>query len=447
MKRFARRWMVPGAALCALSLITPAAAGERGRGVDRPTAGFNSEVAVEWSHLLYDRIRAERLPPMVAARVIAYTEVALYEAVVPGMPDHRSLGGQLNGLGTLPRVDPKWKYHWPTVANRAMAATLRGLLPAAAPETVAAIAALEARLQQTYRAAVPPPFLARSVLQGNRVAAAILQWASADGFATLNNCAYTPPAGPGLWVPTPPAFRPALQPCWGQLRTFALPTADTCAPPPPPAYSTDPASAFYVEAKEVQDTVNGLTPAQRETALFWSDDPGVTGTPAGHSLMIATEVAEQDSLSLDKAAEGLARVGIAVADAFIGCWKTKYIYNLLRPVTYIQETIGDPAWMPILVTPPFPEYTSGHSVQSGAAAEVLTDLFGPIPFTDYTHANRGFAPRAFPDFYAAAHEAAISRLYGGIHYRSAIERGVEQGTCIGRSVLERVHFSAEGENH
>lgn len=434
-----------GLALCAPPFASPAAAdnGGRGRGVDRPTAGFDAGVAVEWARLLYDRIRFERSAPMVAARLIGYAEVALYESVVPGMPDHLSLGGQLNGLPPLPAVDAHSKYHWPSVANRALAATLRGLLPAAAPETRSAIDALEARLAEDYGRAVALPILARSIAHGSRVAEAILQWASTDGYATLNNCPFTPPAGDGLWVPTPPAFRPALQPCWGDLRPFALPAADACAPPPHPSYSTDPASAFYAEGKDVYDTVNGLTPEQREIALYWSDDPGTTGTPAGHSLTIAVQAIEQYNLMLDTAAEALARVGIGVADGFISCWKTKFIYNLLRPVTYVNSTLGDPAWLPILATPPFPEYTSGHSVQSGAAAEVLTDLLGPIAFTDFTHVDRGFAPRSFDDFFEAAQEAAISRLYGGIHYRAAIDRGVEQGVCVGRTLLEQVRFSGD----
>ena len=138
-------------------------------------------------------------------------------------------------------------------------------------------------------------------------------------------------------------------------------------------------------------------------------------------------------LSLDSAAEAYAKVGIAVADAFICCWSTKYRFNLLRPVTYVRRLI-DPSWTPLLITPPFPEYTSGHSVQSAAAAQVLTELFGPVAFIDRTHERRGLAPRSFGSFIDAAHEAAISRLYRGIHFRAACERGVQQGICIGKRV-------------
>ena len=179
-------------------------------------------------------------------------------------------------------------------------------------------------------------------------------------------------------------------------------------------------------------TVNDLTPEQLAIATYWSDDPGTTATPPGHSLSILRQVLAAQDSSLADAAEVTARLGLAVCDAFIACWRTKYQYNLLRPITYVREHV-DPGWgdpLP-LTTPPFPEYTSGHSVQSGAAAEVLTAFFGPVAFTDRTHDGRGLPARSFASFREAADEAAISRLYGGIHFRSAIDLGLAQGRCIG----------------
>jgi len=244
-----------------------------------------------------------------------------------------------------------------------------------------------------------------------------------------------PPVGPGLWVPTPPGFQRALQPSWGNNRPMGLNGALSCDPGPPPEFSTNSGSAFFGEALEVYETVSTLSSAQREIALFWSDDPGQTGTPPGHSVSILTQLLRARDRSLADAAIAYARLGVAVCDAFIACWRVKYRHNLLRPITYIQSVI-DPSFgaaMP-LITPPFPEYTSGHSVQSAAAAEVLIATFGDVAFTDHTHDARGLAPRSFGSISAFAQEAAISRLYGGIHYRSAIERGLEQGRCIGRRV-------------
>jgi PAP2 superfamily len=214
---------------------------------------------------------------------------------------------------------------------------------------------------------------------------------------------------------------------------LVLTPGDECAPPPPP-YSTDPASEFYALAWEVYQTNVNPTEEQRTIAPYWADGAGATGTPSGHWIAIMGQLARNDSLSLMAAAEGYVRIGLAVADAFIDCWRTKYLYNLLRPVTYIQDII-DPDWLPLLVTPPFPEHTSGHATQSGAVATVLTDLFGDKAFTDTTHTDHGLtppqAPRTFTSFDEAAKEVAVSRLYGGIHYRSGNDNGLAQGRCIG----------------
>ncbi|MBK8022963.1 MAG: vanadium-dependent haloperoxidase [Chloroflexi bacterium] len=273
------------------------------------------------------------------------------------------------------------------------------------------------------------------------MADAIYIWSLTDGGhdGEINNhrADYVAPTGEGLWVPTARSSGdplPALQPYWGDNRPFALTSGGDCAPPPPPAYSLDASASFYVEALEVYDTVRQLTPEQQEIALFWSDDPGQTSTPPGHSISILTQIIRQQELTLDRAAEAYARLGIALADSFIACWKIKFQYSLLRPVTYIQTNI-DAAWNTLLSTPPFPEYPSGHSVQSAAAAAVLEQLFGEsFSFLDHTHSDRGMAPRHFESFAEFAEEAALSRLYGGIHYRSAIEQGLEQGRCISERV-------------
>lgn len=168
----------------------------------------------------------------------------------------------------------------------------------------------------------------------------------------------------------------SLLPCWGQLRPFVLADGSQCTPVAPPAYSEDPGSDFYQEAWEVYTVVKQLTAEQLTIAQFWADDPGRTGTPPGHSISILNQILVQQGSSLETAAEAYARLGIALADSFIACWWTKYQHNLLRPITYIHTVLGDPTWSTPVNTPPFPEYTSGHSVQSAAAAQVLTDLFG-----------------------------------------------------------------------
>jgi hypothetical protein len=213
-----------------------------------------------------------------------------------------------------------------------------------------------------------------------------------------------------------------------------LDAADACPAVRPFAYSEASTSRFYEESLEVYTIGQNLSDEQRAVALFWSDDPGQTATLPGHMLSIATQVLKQEEASLMVAAETYAKVGIAVADASIGSWHAKYEYNRLRPVSYIRQLMN-PGWMPLLTTPAFPEYPAGHSVQSGAAATVLADLFGDdYALVDRTHEGRGLPPRWFTSFSAMAEEAAISSVYGGIHYRRSINVGLTQGQCIGETV-------------
>jgi hypothetical protein len=437
-RRLTRRALLAGAAAVGGSAL--AAGGFPSRLLAAPAwptaSAYTAEVPLRWFDLALELVRTTRgFSPPVASRAFGYAGVTLYEALVPGVPGRRSLAGHLNDLGRPPGPSDH-AYHWPTVANRALASILRSLFPTAVAETAAAIDELERRFASSAQAALPLGVYRRSVARGADVAAHVFDWSTTDGGheAFLRNFPpYTAPSGPGLWVPTPPAFLPPLQPYWGANRPLALPDGDACSPGPPPPYSEEIGSPFYAEADECYLAAGRLTPEQEAIARFWSDDPGLTPSPSGHSISILSQVAGMLGVSLARAAEAYAKVGIAVADAFIACWNTKYRDNLLRPVTYIRGLI-DPAWMPLLVTPPFPEYTSGHSVQSGAAAQVLADLFGDLAFVDRTHERRGLPARSFRSFHEAAEEAAVSRLYGGIHFRAAIERGIEQGRCIGRHV-------------
>lgn len=371
--------------------------------------------------------------PPVASRFLAYLGTALYAAVAPGMPGYRPLDTLLPGFPGIPET-PHGGVHWPTVANHAIGRALVSMVAAGSSAEQLIYRTIAA---QDQNSSLPSPLRSRSTVRGEMVGSAIADWAAVDGghngYLTNFPSGYTPPAGPGLWEPTPPNFQAIpLQPYWGNNRRFIHRECDASAPP---AYSVDPESVFYGYAEEVYLVGQNLTAEQQDIALFWADDPG-TLTPPGHSLSMTSQILGQEGASLARAAETLFRVGCAVADAFMQCWHTKYVWNLVRPVTYIRAHI-DPTWSTIVTTPPFPEYNSGHSSQSAAWAEVMTTLFGSAyVFTDHTHDGLGLAPRTFSSFREAAEEAAVSRLYGGIHYRFGNASGLETGRCVGRAAAE-----------
>lgn len=410
--------------------------------VNSSASNYDSKPVSEWLGLI-NKLTKETpgFSPPVAARAIGYATVALYESVRSGIPGSRSLVGQLKDLNALSTPLEGKKYHWPTVANSTLAQMAKYFYARANGQLISEIEALEEINNQKYKTEIDADEFNRSKEYGITIANEIYEFSKSDGghegYAKNFPDNYTAPAGPGMWVPTPPSYAKALQPFWGNNRPFIKECVEYCQPEPPIEYSTDPNSSFYQQAYEVYEIVKNQTPEQKAIAEFWSDDPGTTATPPGHSISIVNQILIKENVKLDKAVIILAKVGIALNDAFISCWKTKFNYNVLRPVTYIQEQI-DNNWMPTLVTPPFPEYASGHSVQTGAVAQILTDTFGEnYSFTDYTHADRtdiNGTPRQFNSFNHMAKEAAESRLYGGIHYKQAIDLGLEQGYAIGKIV-------------
>ena len=375
--------------------------------------------------------------PPVASRAFGYLYVTAFEVLAQGSPELRSLAGQLNGLERVPPREAGAAYDEAVVLQAALAVALGELFANTGPTGQRALENMARRLGSGVAEDVAPEVLDRSRVQGEAVARHLLAWAATDGGAVVENMGF-PLAmelskGPGAWVPTSRIVQQQLPllPEWGGNRPFAMPDDAACPLAPPPAYSEEPGSAFMEEAAEVLAIRRGLTDEQRAVARFWSDDPMLSPTPPGHWISIAMLALDAEGADAERRAEVLAKLSVAMADAFIGCWQEKFRWNLVRPVTVIQAHL-DPSFEPLLITPPFPEYPSGHSTQSGAAAEVLTGLFGEgFAFTDTTHAEDGLPPRSFPSFWAAAEEAALSRLYGGIHFRSAIERGLDQGRCIG----------------
>jgi len=387
--------------------------------------------------------------PPVSSRIYAYFTVAGYEAARFDNPEYLSLAGQLHGLSSVPAPDPGKQYCFPLAAVEAALQTGRAMVISESK-----LAADQNRILQQYKeTGMPESIFENSVGFGKAVADHILAWAAKDKYRETRSLPkYTIGEDSASWKPTPPAYMKAVEPSWNRLRTFLIDSAQEFKPAPPFAFSTDKNSTFYKEARLVYDTSLVLTPEQKEIANFWDCNPfkmNISGhvmygtkkiSPNGHWINITQVACKKVHAGFLRSAEAYACLSVVMADAIISCWDEKYRSVVIRPETYINQYI-DENWMPVLQTPPFPEYTSGHSIISSSAAVMLTRLFGGnFSFTDSTESEFGLAPRHFSSFQQASEEAAISRMYGGIHYMAAIKSGLVKGKEIGRFFGERLRM-------
>jgi hypothetical protein len=409
-----------------------------------PPQTFSSDIAQQWYGLFLKLIKdTPGHTPPVAARELGYTGIALYESVTGGLQSHQTLAGQLSGLAALP-VRQNGKHYVPSAeANAALARIIKDLVGNASTVNVATIDSMETANEQFYMSTYDPADVALSVSFGHSIADAIYTWSLTDGghqgYLSLFPASYIPPTGVDKWVPTPPLFQSAMLPYWGNNRAM-VPANNTSAvnPPLPPVFGAVAGNPMYDAANLVYTTGINLTQGQKDIANFWADGGG-TYTPPGHNVAIAVQIIHDTKVDLQSASVVLAKLGIAENDAGIVCWRAKFTSNLIRPVTYIKTYI-DANWSPYIATPPFPSYTSGHSTFSSAAASVLTAEFGAnYSFTDNTKNAFGFTARSFTGFQQAAQEAAVSRLYGGIHYEFDNVNGYNCGADIAGNV-SRVHF-------
>lgn len=454
----------------------------------RAPAPTDPRMVSEWVHTLYGILRAERVSPPVASRFLGYASLALYEglaAATPGMP---SLAPSLTRPPALPEAPEGIALDPTLVANEAERTVIDSLLGEALAATRATLGSLVDSLRRTRTSAgVSEAVVTRSEELGRRIGNAIVAWSRTDGFDSTRTLTYVPPSGPGLWVNDAPGHvyaaqnlsgatqfvaldnpantlrsdnasdrglilnrpkrasvttLPALdmagtsEPYWGRIRPFVLKSWDECPLAPPPAFGTTKDAPLYQEALEVYETRMRLTPEQKMTALFWADNPGETATPAGHWVAIGAQMADRLGLSAQESARLFVLSSFATADAFIASWGYKYKHNLIRPRTYIRQVI-DPEWEPLVPTPPFPEYPSGHSTQSAASALILKAMVGDQEFEDSTEMAIGHPVRRFVSFDSAAEQAGWSRIYGGIHFHAGKTGGKSLGTCVGQKILER----------
>jgi hypothetical protein len=398
-----------------------------------PVAAFSGKIASDWMETVRKLVKKESKNPPQASRIYGYNGVALYESLINGMPENKSLAGQINGYNESPAT-PSYEVDYPTVANEVLHEVNKSLFGSSlSAESVTRLDSIY-NANLTERSALSGTVKSdHSVAYGQEIAEKLLTYIGQDNFTETRSMAYTVPSratDPHCWEPTNPSVLMPVEPYWGQIRPIGLVSPNMSVPSEIP-FSSAVGSPFYNEALEVYTISQGLTQTQKDIAKWWADGPGVTATPPGHWVAIENQLTKDLRLNLQEAAEMYVMVGIGLTDAFISCWYTKYQYNLLRPQTYIRDYIpGGENWSPYIPTPSFPEYPSGHSVCSGAAAEILTSFFGDLSFVDKTNVNLGFSPRYYTSFNQAADEAAISRIYGGIHFQEGCDNGLLQGRML-----------------
>ena len=406
------------------------------------------QIVHDLSQALTDVIVHDVFSPPVAARIYAYTHLAAYEALRWDKGTYPSLTAQLRGFSKIPEPQDDGAIHcFPLVAAHAFVGVSKML--------VFSDTMLERKVRPVFQKLanlhLPKAVEARSIAYADKIVAAIAERIKSDNYKeTRGFSRYTPKTAAGNWEQTPPDYMDAIEPHWRKILPFILDSASQFKPIRPAPYSKDPASPFFKDMMFVYTTSQTLTEEQKAIANFWDCNPFVTHneghlmfatkkiTPGGHWMGIARIACLKTKADLFKSAQTYALTAVTMNDAFISCWDEKYRSEYVRPETAIRN-LKDPKWFPLLQTPPFPEYTSGHSVVSSASAVVLTKLYGDsFAYVDSVEVNYGLPPRSFDSFAAAASEASRSRLYGGIHFLPAIENGVKQGKAVGLFIVHTI---------
>tara|TARA_R110002020_G_scaffold106407_3_gene247760 strand:+ start:331 stop:1680 length:1350 start_codon:yes stop_codon:yes gene_type:complete len=394
--------------------------------------------------------------PPVASRIYAYSNIAAYEVLVQKNKDYKSLAGKLTDLKPAPQASADAPVNYDLAALIAQMEIAKTLI-----FSEDKITALRDSLYTSWQKQNPTE-LSASKEYGLKVADHIKSWMDGDMYKQTRTMPKfsVNPDNPSRWQPTPPAYMDGIEPHWMKIRPFVIDSASQFKPLPPPEFSMEKDSEFYKQLIEVYNVRNAMTSEGDDSekmaiAQFWDCNPYVSThkghlmfatkkiTPGGHWIGIVKIATQKTNSNLMETVHAYTKTSIALFDGFISCWDEKYRSNLIRPETLINQYIDD-SWAPVLQTPPFPEYSSGHSVVSGAAAEVLTQIYGDdFSFEDDTEVAYGLPVRNFTSFRTASSEAAMSRLYGGIHYRAAIEEGLKQGRQIGDYIVKNLNLKTD----
>ncbi|MBK9388668.1 MAG: vanadium-dependent haloperoxidase [Bacteroidetes bacterium] len=385
--------------------------------------------------------------PPVASRLYVYSALASYETIRFNREGAPSIAAKLNGFGTLPEPEKNIKYDFTLAASKAFFNVVRNVKVF----SVDSLNRYEESLYSNFRRSLDEQVFKNSVEFGNKVSEVILERAGKDGyFTSRGKPKYLGSNDPGKWKPTPPDYLDGVEWCWNTMLPMVMDSAAQFKPGRPPVFSTDTSSLFYRSMLDVYNINLNLTEEQMEIARFWDDNPFVIEhsghmmfgnkkiTPGGHWIGIAAIASKQSGADAVVTAKAYALTSIALYDAFISCWDEKYRSSYIRPVTVINELIDD-TWLPYLQTPPFPEYTSGHSTITASAATVLTRVFGEnFAFQDTSDLRYIGMQRHFNSFNEAAAECSVSRVYGGIHYRFSVDTGAEMGKKLGEYINEKL---------
>ena len=384
--------------------------------------------------------------PPVASRIYAYTSLASYEAIRFLQPGNVSLAEKMRGFGKMPLPDSSKKYDYTLAATKAFFTVAHKVT-----FSIDTLKNYENPLFERFKQSLDDSTYNRSINFGEAVGNAILARAIKDNYLqSRGKPKFLGSNEPGKWRPTPPDYLDGVEWCWNTMMPLVIDSASQFTPPDPPEYSMDTTSEFYKMANEVYLINKNLTDEQREIAKFWDDNPFVIEhsghlmfgnkkiTPGGHWMGIAAIACKQTNADEVKVAKTYALTAASLFDAFISCWDVKYKYKYIRPITVINENI-DKAWTSVLQTPPFPEYTSGHSTITASAATLLTFLYGNnFAFQDTSDMRYIGMQRHFDSFLQASDECSISRLYGGIHYRLSVDKGAESGKKIGEFLIRKL---------
>jgi hypothetical protein len=407
----------------------------------------DAEILHQNQDLLTEVIIYDVFTPPVAARLYVYTSLASYEAIRFSKEGAASIAEQLQGFGKMPEPEKGKSYDYTLAASKSFFTVTRNVKVF----SVDSLKAHEDFIYTMFKEKLDDATYQRSIALGDTIAKVILARAKNDGYLlSRGKPKYLGSKEAGKWRPTPPDYLDGVEWCWNTMKTMVLDSAAQFMPPRPPQYSADTNSFFYKNANEVYTINKNLTKEQKLIARYWDDNPFVIEhsghlmfgtkkiTPGGHWMGIAAIAAKQTKADPVQIAKGYAMTAIALYDAFIACWDEKYRSSVVRPVTFINEHI-DNRFVPFLQTPPFPEYTSGHSTITAAASTVLAYIYGNnFSFQDTSDLRYIGMQRHFNSLQEAAAEASISRVYGGIHYRTGVEAGAAQGKKVGELIIERI---------